>query len=69
MVNVEIPLPEGHMLVGQLLGLKVMAPDGSMYFAIRTSGLNDMELLGMSHDMATSFQDDLLKAKDVPPDF
>jgi hypothetical protein len=48
-------MPEGHLVVGYVAHIKVMDDNGELYFATRVNGLNDMEMLGMAQDMATSF--------------
>lgn len=59
MINVEVDLPEGCVLVGYIAHLKVMKPDGSMVWAQRSKDISDMEALGMAVTMVENIKADL----------
>lgn len=45
--NKEFGVPDGDMIVGYTAQLKVLAKDGSYYWATRREGVNDCEVVGM----------------------
>lgn len=50
--HIEIEsIPDGHVIVGYFVSLKVLDEDGSMYFASRNDGLNMMEAWGMAKNL------------------
>lgn len=59
-------LPKGHVVLGYVACLKVLDENGELYFAMRSTGLNDMESLGMTHDMLNTFQTDMADSKEYP---
>jgi hypothetical protein len=63
--HIEIPFDEGQMVLGYIACFKVIRADGTPFWALRTTGINDMEALGMAHDMVNSIQADLMSAKVV----
>lgn len=58
-------VPDGSMVVGCVATLKVLLPDGRCFWSTRTSGMNDMECLGVAQDMVYSFAGDLQQGKEV----
>jgi hypothetical protein len=49
-------MPTGHTMVGYIAYIKMLDAEGEVYWATRDDGLNDMEMLGMAHDMASEYQ-------------
>lgn len=69
MNNIEIgSLPEGHVILGYIAHLKVLDTDNSLYFAMRSKDLNDMEAYGLAIDMADTIRSGLQKSKEDPRD-
>lgn len=56
-------VPDDHLVVGYVAHLKMLDEKGQLYFALRTHGLNDMEALGLTCDMADSIRGDLQAGK------
>lgn len=52
-------IPDGHVVVGHVVLLKVLDADGGEYWATRQEGLNTMEAYGMVHSAADDFQNEL----------
>jgi hypothetical protein len=52
------------MVVGYVAQLKVLAPDGSFYWAMRTRDVNDMEAYGLAHDLVDNVRSDLQRGKE-----
>lgn len=59
-------MPKGHMVVGYIAYLKVIDTEGDYYWASRANGLDNMEQLGMAHDMVNEIQEDLKKDRRDP---
>lgn len=57
--DVQVALDEGDMIVGYVATFKVLSKDGTYYWATRVKEVNDMEALGIAHDMTDMFQSDL----------
>lgn len=49
-------LDQGDMITGYIVCAKVLTEEGKCYWAMRNKDVNDMEALGMAHDMADTFQ-------------
>lgn len=49
-------IPTSHTVVGYVAYLKVLDEDGDAYYAQRTDGLGDMEMLGMATALADDFK-------------
>lgn len=63
----DFEVPEGHLVVGYVAHLKVLDEKGELYFSARSRDVNDMEALGLSVDMANSWQRDMQNGKrDLP---
>lgn len=53
-------IKDDHFIVGHLVYLKCLDSEGQEYWALRKSGLNDMEVLGMAHDMLATLEYELV---------
>lgn len=52
-------IPRGHLVLGHVSVLKVLAEDGALYWATRIEELNDMEAYGMLHNAVRAATHDL----------
>lgn len=57
-------LEEGEMIIGYIGMFKVLSREGKYYWATRSYDVNDMEALGMAHDMVSSFGSDINGGKE-----
>lgn len=59
--NRDFEIPEGDVIVGYVASLKVLAADGSYYWASRKEGVNDAEAVGMLTVYLDDCRDDFRK--------
>lgn len=53
-------IPVNHTVVGYIASVKVLDESGNAYYALRTDGLPDMEMLGMAVSMGDDFRRQML---------
>lgn len=61
-------VPEGHIVVGHVVLMKVLDAQGEEYWATRQEGLNMMEAYGMIYSARDDFQAELNgMRREAPP--
>lgn len=55
---IDVNIPEGDMVVGYVAQFKVLASDGTYYWASRKQDVNDAEAVGMLTVQLDDYRDD-----------